>query len=410
MDSSPHPSSLWRDRSFVLYWFATATSVAGSAITAVVLPILVFQLTGSALNTALLAGLEVIPYLLFGLLAGAVADRAKRKTLIVLSDVLNALLLASIPLAAAFGLLTLPHIYVVAFLSAVAFVWGDAAHFGALPTLVGGERITEANSIIVGTATTIGIVAPAIGAYLATRLGAANAISLDALSYALSAVTILLIPKALSGSRQTSTTSPLKTIRSDIKEGLTFLWNHKLVRTMTLLGFGVSFSGGAVFGLIVVFAVRVLGLGNDDPKLGWFFSAGAMGALLTSLVLPRLKFSPQRIYLVGIWLDVGLLVLFVLSNSFYLSLVLYCLWNAVHTLIIINGISLRQRVTPEPLQSRVNAAGRMIAWGGTPFGAVVAGVLADAYGVRVGLLVTALAVFIAAGLALVSPLRQAGSS
>lgn len=410
MNSSRNPSSLWRDPSFVLYWLATATSVAGSAITAVVLPILVFQLTGSALNTALLASLEVIPYLLFGLLAGAVADRTKRKHLMIISDLINALLLVSIPVVAAFDSLTLPHIYMVAFLSAVSFVWGDAAHFGALPTLVGNERMVSANSIIMGTATTIGIIAPAVGAYLATQLGAANAISIDALSYALSAVAIGLVPKALSGVRTLTTTSPLQTISRDIKEGLRFLWQHDLIRTMTLLGFGVSFSGGAVFGLIVVYGVRVLGLANDDPRLGWFFTVAALGALLASFILPRLRFSAQRIYLVGLWLDVTLLGLFLLSSHLYLSLTLYGLWNAVHSLIIISGITLRQRLTPEPLQSRVNAAGRMIAWGGTPFGAAVAGILADAIDIRTALFLTGFAIFSSAVLALFSPLRRIESS
>jgi MFS family permease len=313
---------------------------------------------------------------------------------------------------AAFHALTLPHIYIAAFLSALAFVWNDAAHFGALPTLVGNERMVEANSIIMGAATTSSIVTPALGAWLTIHVGAANALALDAVSYALSAVIVLLIPKALSGLRDIPLpTSPIVTISTDIREGVTFLWQHTLIRTMTLLGFGVSFSGGALSGLIIVFAVRELALGGSDPRLGWFYTAGAVGAILTSFLLPKLRIEvpAHQIYLEGLWLDVLLLALFLHSSNFFMSLFLYCLWSTVHSLIIINGISERQRVTPEHLQSRVNAAGRMIARGGAPFGALVAGLLADSYDIRTALVLTTLAVFTSACLALFSPLQQWGT-
>lgn len=182
--STAKPPSLWRDRAFVLFWLAGAVSVAGSVITAVVLPILVFQLTGSALNTALLSSLTVVPYLLFGLLAGALADRVPRRRLMVGADVLNALLLASVPIAAALGVPSLAQLYLVAFLSATLFVWFDAANFGALPTLVGKERVLEANSLVWGTGTVLGIAIPPVGALLATTLGAPLTLGFDALSYA----------------------------------------------------------------------------------------------------------------------------------------------------------------------------------------------------------------------------------
>lgn len=406
-DAATPVPSLWQDRAFVLFWLAGAVSVAGSVITSVVLPILVFQLTGSALSTALLSSLTVVPYLLFGLLAGALADRIPRRRLMVGADLLNALLLASVPVAVALGVLSMAQLYLVAFLSATLFVWFDAANFGALPTLVGHARVLEANSLVWGTSTVLSVAMPPVGALLATTLGAPLTLGFDALSYALSAVALALVPRAFSGVRQAAPpgVSALKQVQRDIGDGLSFLWQHPLVRTMTLLGFGVSFSGGAVFGLIVVFVVRVLGLSDDDPRLGWFFTAAALGALAATLLLPRLKrFPPGRIYLAGLWFDLALMLLFLSSSRFWLSLVLYALFNLVHTLIIINGITLRQVVTPEHLQSRVNATGRMIAWGGTPFGALIAGILAESLGVRVALFATCAALAVSALAALRSPL------
>jgi MFS family permease len=113
---------LWRDRAFVVFWSGRAISYAGSAVTAVALPLLVYQLTGSALRTALLSTLQLLPYLVFGLVAGALADRADRRRLMVGCDLANAAALATVPLAAAVGVLTVSHAYAVALLSATLFV------------------------------------------------------------------------------------------------------------------------------------------------------------------------------------------------------------------------------------------------------------------------------------------------
>ncbi|MBA3823063.1 MAG: MFS transporter [Ktedonobacterales bacterium] len=148
---------LWADRAFRIYWLARAISISGSTITLVVLPILVFQVTGSAWQTALLTTLESLPYLLAGLFAGALADRAERRRVLVITSLLDAALMGSIPLATVTGHLTLMQIFVVAFLAHAVFVWFDAADFGALPTLVGRERIMAANSAVAGMGTVIGI-------------------------------------------------------------------------------------------------------------------------------------------------------------------------------------------------------------------------------------------------------------
>lgn len=401
--------SLWRDRAFVLFCLGRIISITGSILTSVVLPILIFQLTGSALRTALLATFNVLPYLVFGLFAGVLADRTDRRRLMVVCDVMNAVLLGSIPLAAAFDLLTVGHIYVVALLSATAFVWFDAANFGALPALVGRKRILQANSAIWSSSTLVEILMPAVAGLLATTLGAANTISLDALSYLLSAVALALIPRALNSQRAVSQVEELlQRTRRDIGEGVRFIWGHALVRTLTLLGFGVSFTSGAVFSLIVVFGVRGLGLADTDPQLGWLFTASAVGALLASLSLPYLtkRFDVQHITLWGLFANLLMLLLLVMAPTLAIALVLYLLWTFCNTLIVINGISLRQMVTPEPLLSRVNVTARMIAWGGSPFGAAIGGILAEGMDIRTAYLVMTVGVAVSALLGWFSPLRS----
>lgn len=242
----PISSDLWRDRSFLLYWSGRAASLLGTSITGVVLPLLIYRLTASAFLTSLLAALEVLPYFTFGLFAGVLADRMDRRLLMVSCDVLNMLLLGSIPLASWLHILSIAHIFIVALLSASAFVWFDAADFGALPTLVGRNRIIGANSAITSMSTLVGIAGPALGGGLAALLGSAPTLSFDALSYLVSALTVLLIPRALSTLSRTEqdSTTQVPGMTASIREGLTFLWRHRLVRTLTLLSFGLSLTGG----------------------------------------------------------------------------------------------------------------------------------------------------------------------
>lgn len=402
--------SLWRDRSFILFWLGRMVSVAGTTITQTVLPILVFQLTGSALLTSGLYALEVIPYILFGLFAGALADRVNRRRLMVVCDLINAALLASIPLAGAFNLLSVAQIYVVGLLSATAFVWFDAANFGAVPALVGKQQLIAANSAIWSVTSLLTIVIPGPAVLLATSIGAAPTISLDALSYLCSAAALLLIPRAMQSARAPADLSGTLIQRTvgDIREGLVFLWRHRLVRTMTLLGFGLSAVGGAVVGLLVVYGVRALGLTSTDPRLGLLFTAGAVGGLLTTVALPRLnrQFAPGKITLTGLCAAVLCLLAVTFAPSFIAGVFTVGLYEAAHTLVVNNGISLRQMVTPDHLQSRVNAAGRMIAWGGTPFGATLGGALAQVADVRLTYLIMAASL---AGITLLgwySPLRE----
>src|SRR5712692_3896420 len=159
--------SIWRNSHFALFWSGRSISTLGTVITQVVLPILVFRLTNSAFQTSLLAVFEVLPYLCYGLFAGALADRVNRKRLMVTCDLANMLLLGSIPIAGVFNILTIPQIYLVGLLSAVAFVWFDAANFGALPALVGREHIVTANSYLSATDSFLFIIGPSLAGLLA---------------------------------------------------------------------------------------------------------------------------------------------------------------------------------------------------------------------------------------------------
>lgn len=247
---------------------------------------------------------------------------------------------------------------------------------------------------------------PSVGGVLVAVAGAEYALGADSVSYLVSAALIALIPRSMQAS--TADRPPPRRLGADIREGLRFLRGHELVRTLTLLGFGNSVTGGAVAGLLAVYATSGLGLAGDDPRLGLLFTATAVGGLAASLALPRLT----RRFSVG-WVSVGALTANPLAlcgaavaPGLPVALPLLALWSAASALAIVNGIAARQLATPDRLKGRVNTTARMIAWGGTPFGAAVAGVLASATTVRTALAVMAAPVAVAAALAWRSGLRS----
>lgn len=328
-----------------------------------VLPILVYALTGSPALTAFLTAIEVLPYLLFGLLAGAVADRLDRRRIMVSSDLVNTALLGSIPVASVLGVLTVAQVYVVAFASALAFVWFDAAEFGALPALVGRDRVMSANSIVIGSSTAMAVIGPSVAGVLAATIGPAYAVAIDAGSYFVSAVLLLSVSRPFqmgaAGRDQPAGESVLRRTLREISEGLRFLWRERLVRAMTLAVFGMTATGGAALGLLVVYGVRALGLPRQDARIGLLFTAGAVGSLIATLVLPRIgrRLPAGRVALLALAVNVPALVVLALVQNLVSALALLVVYQGTYTLGVITGISLRQFVTPDHLQGRVNATG-----------------------------------------------------
>jgi MFS family permease len=403
-DSQPVPlrsDSVWRR-----YLLVRGVSWTGSMLTLVALPLLVFQRTGSPTLTALLTALEALPYLLLGLLAGTLADRWDRRRLMVATSLADAVILGSIPAAATLGVLHPVHLLVAATASATVAVFFDAASFAVLPALVGRDRVAQATGSSISTYTVIGLAGPALGGTLAAALGPASAIGLDAVSFAAAAVLLARLPAA-----RLSTTRPAPSsrgrIRADIAEGLRFIWRHPLIRSFTLLGVGNSITGGAVLGLIIVVAVRQVGLPEHDWRLGLFYAAACAGTLAANTALPPLtRLMPVGwITLAGLAANWLALLAWAAVTHLGPALLALLVWQATNSLVIVNGIVARQQAAPDHMQGRVNTTARMIAWGGQPLGAALGGVLASAYDVRGALLITGCGVLAAAIAGWATPLR-----
>ncbi|HEY0473853.1 MAG TPA: MFS transporter [Kribbella sp.] len=402
------PERLRDDPDFRRYWLARAMSLTGSMVTAVALPVLVYRLSGSPLLTALVSALEAAPYLLTGLFAGALSDRWNRRRVMVSADLVNALVIGSIPLAHWLGVLTVAQVLVVGFLVQMIYTFFDGANFGALPVLVGRARVAQANAAVWTASSLIELFVPPLAGLALAVLSPATLLSIDALSFVASATAVRGIVRAMSELREGQAPLRPKVVFADIAEGVRFLVGHPGVRTMTLVGSLQSFAGGGFVALMVVWCDRVLHVGTSGLRFGLVFGAWGIGGLVAALGLPRLlkRLPPAAITLYAMPVSAVLGIVTAVMPTWPLAAIALLAWGSAYVLVIVNAISYRQQVTPEQLLGRVNTAGRMLSWGvGWTVGSLVGGVIGSQLGVRPAMVVMGLFGFVAVLVAWTSPLR-----
>ncbi|MYR58629.1 MFS transporter, partial [Streptomyces sp. SID625] len=351
------------------FWMSRAASGLGSAVTAVALPVLTFRQTHSPLMVSLVAACGTLPYVVFGLIAGAVADRTDRRRLMIVSDWLNAACLASVPLASALGMLTGGHLLVVAFVSAGLGLFFDAGVYGVVPDIVGKERLAAANSSLQGTETVVRIAGNALAGGLILVLRPAGTLALDALSFAVSALLVRAVSRGAYDTHSTHSTRgiaaahgtaapppPRPAFTESVREGLRFLRRHPTLRVMTVAGTLQSFSGGAIVGQLVVFADRGLGIHGSDGRIGLLYMAWSAGGIGGSLLLPRLRrrFAAFPL-LLGVLPAGALLGLAVVrAQDWRLAALALAAWGSAYLVVLVNTMTYSQEVTPDALQGRVN--------------------------------------------------------
>jgi len=400
----PDPDSLWADGDWRRYWLSRIVSYAGATVTYIAAPILVYSLSGSPLLTGVTAATEGLPYLLFGLLAGALADRMNRQRVMVAADLVNAAVLVTVPIAAALGRLTAAHVILAGLAVMTVFVFWDAANFGAVPTLVGKDRIREATNAVWGTTQVFDVVLPGVVGVLVAWIAPSSLYWVNAFTFLASAFLVRSIVRSLTGERDGEPTR----LREDVLTGLRWLWAHTTLRAMTFIGTTVSFSMGAVMGQLVPFADKVLGIRQGDVRLGAVFAVFSLGGLVGTLAGRWLKpYSPARVSLVSTSVMAVLIVLMPWPRDYRFTFLLVFLFGVANLISVVNNITFRQEETPEDMQSRVNTTGRMLSWGlGAPAGALLGGIVAGALGPAWGMASGSIVVVVGVTLGWMSDLRR----
>ncbi len=408
--TAPHPRGLWHHRSFLYLWVAQTVSAAGSAVTAIALPLTaVLYLDASPAEMGLLGAAAGLPALLFGLLVGVWVDRARRHTLMIVADLGRALLLASIPAAALLGLLTMAQLYAVAFCVGTLSLFFDIAVTSYLPSVVRREELVDANGKLQMSDSVTAVAGPGVAGLLVQLATAPAAIALDALSFLASALLLRRIPSE-------EPAAPVRrggrSIRGELGEGLRFLVAEPLLRSMTLSSALGSLALSVQGAVLVLYATEELRIA--PALLGAIFSArGAaslLGAALSGRVGRTVGAGPAVVW--GTLLScLGALTYPLAAGSpvaaaafLVAGQVLFGLGTPIYS---VNQVSLRQEITPDRLLGRVNAGRRFVVFGVAPVGALVGGTLGSQLGLRPALITGAACMVLAFLVALLSPLRTA---
>jgi len=398
-----------RHGDFARLWAAQSTSAIGSQFTALALPLLAaLSLGASPMAFGVLAAAAGLPHLLFGLLAGAWVDRLRRRPVMIAADIARAVLLVTIPVAAAFGALRIELLVAIAFLVESFTVFFDIAYLTYVPSLVSREDLVEANSRLEATASGAQVIGPALGGATVRILSAPLALLIDALSYVVSATLIWRIRAHEASPERTDSTMSL---RAEIGQGLRAVWQSPVLRALALSSTVLNVAGFLFLSIYVLYMTRELGLGAE--AVGLVFAAGGVGALLGSICAgpARGRWGVGRVLLGSQFLFgfFGMLVpLAVLFPHAALPLVVaaeFLQWVMV-LVFSVNSVSLRQVITPDRLLGRVNGTMRFIVWGSRPIGSLLGGYLGGQIGLPATLVVGAFGMLIAFVPLLASPIPQ----
>jgi MFS transporter len=372
-------------RAFWTYWTGQTISTFGSSITTVVLPLLIFQLTRSALTLSFTLVASVLPYLLFGLLIGAWVDRVNRRRLMIFADLGRASAIAAIPLASAVGMLSVWWIYAVAFLSSTLTIGFDAANFAAVPALVRADELVRANGRIQASYATMRVAGPLLAGVLLAVLTLPQLLWFDAGSFLVSAGSLLLVGVSFNTARpalavarqEAEQAAPLpaarKTIWREIGEGLGYVLGHPVLRTITVLLLLINFILPTVSAQLVLFGSAVLGA--SASQIGFLYAGASGGTVLVSLLAPRIGRRPPlgQLALAGLGVE-GLAILLAAQLHVYgVVLLLWAVRGGADVLFTISSYSLTQRVVPSQLLGRTITVIRVLTWSTASLGAVLGG-------------------------------------
>jgi Na+/melibiose symporter-like transporter len=344
--------------------------------------------------------------LLFSLVAGVWVDRLRRRPVMIAADIGRAVLLAAIPVAAAWGRLSMPQLYGVIALTGVLTVFFNVAYQSILPSLVGSEQLFDGNSKLAASSATAEVLGPGLTGVLVQLITAPIAILYDALSFLFSALTIWLIRKP----EPVPVRHGHEDLRTEITAGLRFMWGQPVLRALGLMTATAFLFQGLIGPLYILYAIRELGMG--PAVLGVAIAAGGAGSLFGSAFAPALvrRLGLGRM-LVGASVFYGAILFLVPLARQPLAFALICLLiqqffgDLVMTAFNVSAISLRQTLAPDHILGRVNAAMQLLSMGVMSVGALFGGYLAAEIGIRFTLAIAAAGVLLSSGWLVASPVR-----
>ena len=400
---------LWGHADFLKLWSGQSISEFGSQISQLAIPWLAaVGLGASPFEFSLLGVLGFLPFILFALPAGVWVDRLRRKPILIVGDFARAVLLGTIPLLWALDALQMWHLLAIQFIVGVFTVFFDVAYQSYLPSLVERDQLVEGNAKLQLTVSTATVAGPSAAGALIAAITAPYAIIVDAVSFAVSTAFMLPIrrPEAVPERAQGE---PRPKLLPELKEGLAYVVRHPHLRAIAACTGSANFFGSVGFTVALLYFVRTLHLSSFESGLVFatFGIGSVVGALAANPVQRRIGVG-RAIVLPALLFPITSLGVPLAPRDFPLPILIASFLVGGYSQVAYNitQVSLRQAITPERLQGRMNASMRWIVWGTLPLGQLAGGAIASAYGLRTALWVGAIGSFFTFLPVLLSPVRN----
>ncbi|MER7459824.1 MFS transporter [Micromonospora sp. NPDC126480] len=365
-------------RPFWTFWTAAALANLGDGIRVAAFPLLAAALSDDPVAVAAVAAAQFLPWLVTGLLAGALADRRGARTVIATADAGRVLVLATLAVAVATGWATIALVVAASFLLGVGETLRDTAAQTAVPRLVRDEHLERANGrLVAGEIVGNEFVGPPVGALLFV-VGAALPFAVNGAALALAVMLVLSLPLSLARPpvRNAGTEAGGTGAGGGVLAGLRWLVRQRVLRTLVVVGAAIAAADTAWFAIFVLYARESLGLGALG--FGLLLATGAGGGLAGSLLAGRVlgRFRHRDVLAVTLALTGGVPVLLVVAPNRVAAVVVVVLTSASFAVLNVAALSLRHRLVPEGLLGRVVAASRTLTYSCTALGALAGGALA----------------------------------
>ena len=367
-------------------WSAATISTLGDGIHLTALPLLAASLTRDPFQVSLVNLAGGLPWLLFGLVSGALVDRLDRRRVMWTVDAARFALVGALAAAVALGWASIPLLVAAGLLLGTGQTLFDTASQSLIPAVVSRDQamLERANSRLYAT-TTVGqsLAGPPVGGFLFT-VAAWVPFGADAISFVASSALIAAIRGRYAATRAGA---PRTRLRAEIAEGLAWLAQHRLLRTMAIMVGAANLAGSAGLAILVLFAQERLGLGSVG--YGVLLTGEAIGGLAGSVLASRIS---QRIgagttlmatifAMAGAQLGIGV------TSTPWVAGTMLAVIGAIVTIFNVVGVSLRQALVPDALMGRVVSTYRLVALGMIPLGSLLGGLLGRAFGLRAPFLV-----------------------
>lgn len=388
------PGSVLRNGDFARLWAGQSVSLMGSQVTLFTLPLVaILTLHATVLQVGILNALRLAPVIVVALFAGVWLDAHRRRPVLITCALCCAVLIGLVPLGGAAGFLSMGLLYAVALVVGGLNVVFDVASLSYVPGLVEPRHLAQANGKLQASLAVAGITGPAIAGVLVGLITAPVTLSVDAVSYLFSAAGLISIRRPEVAPEPSGQRVP---VRAQIAEGFRAVYGTRLLRNLLTQTAALNLSYGAFYTVFVVYAVRVLGL--TPLKLGIVIGAGSVGALLGALLASRAREvlgMGRNMSLATIGASGGLLLVLIPHDASLPALAILMVAQVIYGSSVVNlsvnGITLRQLVTPRRVLARMNATYRMLLFGAPPAGSVIGGALGGVLGLHLALLISLLA-------------------